>query len=490
MLKRSQIFLAITSLFLLACFSFGQTAAELKRASELFRQGTEKYNKGQYDAAIADYNEYIKIRPNAASVWFNRGIAYMAKAEAAMNRSDFEKAAEDLTQAIKLDPKDKDVFINRGNVYSRLMVIDFNRYLRLAIDDYTQAIKLDPRSAAAYSGRSRVYEDSNQLDKAFADVNTSIRLNPNDAVPYYTRAKIYTFRNNYKAARTDLEKALQIYPGYPQAKIQLNYVNEEARKQAAGTSAVKTAPITPSLVKTEIVDLSDGYKRADDAAKALDHRKVIDIVSRTLPLISMQSEGLPANGLDEFVYLDLLRKRAKAYLSLKLYKEAQDEYTRVVSHSIKNMNRHNDKANVEMRNDRGSGGGAIMATVQTASSIIICKSTFTAVSEWVDTLNDERSIDMSMKFTSAIYMSAIREACAASYYMDGTFEEAKAYGYFGSDIKTRQLNIAIDRYTTAIQYLQVFREAYVARAKSYRGLGRIDLAVADEQKANSLPIKK
>jgi len=49
--------------------------------------------------------------------------------------------------------------------------------------------------------------------------------------------------------------------------------------------------------------------------------------------------------------------------------------------------------------------------------------------------------------------------------------------------------MAIERYSEAINYLKVFRPAYVARAKAYRELGRTDLAIADEQKAATLPVR-
>lgn len=468
--------------------AFAQPADQLKRASDLFKSGVDKYERRQYDAAIADYSEYLKIRPAVATAWFNRALAYKQRADATTSKQDYERADADFTQAIKLNANDADYWLNRGFVRLRLILVDLKRYAPLAISDFTQAIKLKPTLSDAYTGRAQAYDETNRQAEALADANKALRLNPNDYVAYYVRGRQHTFNKNYAAARADLEKAIKLYPQYGAAKSQLNYVISESAKVPATTTTAKQPTVSTHTTAT-VTDAAAGFKLADEAEKARDHRKVIDLVTKTLPLIPMQSEGLPAKEFDEFTYLDLLKKRAKAYLALKLYKEAQEEYGRVVIHSVKNMNRHNAKANEEMRKDMGSGGGAIMATVQTASSTIICKSTFTAVSEWGDILDREKANDMALRLTSGIYMATIREACATAYTMDGGFEEAKAYGYFGASIKTIQLNTAIERYTTAIQYLQVFRDAYVARAKAYRALGRNDLALADEQKANSLPVK-
>ncbi len=488
-----RVVLHVIALLMMATAVLGQPADQLKRASELFKSGVEKFQKGQYDAAIVDYTEYLKIRPTVASAWFNRALAYKQKADLAPLRDDFERAEADLTRAIKLNATDVDYWLNRGFVRLRLIVVDFNKYVPLAAADFTKAIRLKPNLSDAYTGRAQVYQESNRNAESMADANKALQLNPDDYVALFLRAKLNTYAQNFAAARTDLEKAIKLYPDYTAAKSQLSYVISESQKKSA-VSATKTGPVSkaPAVAiapANSITDAGVGFKLADEAEKAGDHRKVIDVVTKTLPLIAMQSEGVPVKEFDEFVYLDLVRKRAKAYLALKLYKEAQDEYTRAVSHAIKNMNRHNEKANEEASKDRGSGGGLIMATVQTASSTIICKSTFTAVSEWSNTLDRERPNDMTLRFTSSIYMGAIREACATSYYMEGTFEEMKSHSNFGNSVKTKQLTTAIERYTTAIQYLQVFREAYVARSKAYRDLGRNDLAIADEQKAATLPVK-
>ncbi|MEQ1644084.1 MAG: hypothetical protein ABL959_11615, partial [Pyrinomonadaceae bacterium] len=69
-------FLLILALVIAAFIpSHAQTAEQLKRASELFKRGTENYKNNRDDAAIADFTEYLKIRPTVAAAWFNRGIA-------------------------------------------------------------------------------------------------------------------------------------------------------------------------------------------------------------------------------------------------------------------------------------------------------------------------------------------------------------------------------------------------------------------------------
>jgi tetratricopeptide (TPR) repeat protein len=48
--------------------------------------------KGDQDKAIADYTEAVRLKPENARAYFNRGIAYKAK-------GDLDKAEQDLTKA-------------------------------------------------------------------------------------------------------------------------------------------------------------------------------------------------------------------------------------------------------------------------------------------------------------------------------------------------------------------------------------------------------
>ena len=54
--------------------------------------------KGEYDKAIADYDEALKLDPKNALAYDSRGVAWYRKGE-------YDKAIADYGEAIKLDPK-------------------------------------------------------------------------------------------------------------------------------------------------------------------------------------------------------------------------------------------------------------------------------------------------------------------------------------------------------------------------------------------------
>ncbi len=70
-------------------------------------RGVEYEIKKEYDKAIADHDQAIKIDPKNPAPYNNRGNAYAAK-------QDFEHAIADYDMAIKLNPKYAEAFLNRG----------------------------------------------------------------------------------------------------------------------------------------------------------------------------------------------------------------------------------------------------------------------------------------------------------------------------------------------------------------------------------------
>jgi len=66
-----------------------------------------------YDAAINDLNEIIRLDPNNDSAYAVRGEAYQKKGQ-------FNEAISDFTEAIRLDPDYDWAYGVRGQVYKQL----------------------------------------------------------------------------------------------------------------------------------------------------------------------------------------------------------------------------------------------------------------------------------------------------------------------------------------------------------------------------------
>jgi tetratricopeptide (TPR) repeat protein len=177
-------------------------------ALDPFTSGDANRNGGRYTEAIEDYDEAIRVEPNYAAAYNNRGRAYYAK-------GDYDKAITDFNQAITLDSNYADAYNNRALAYYAKR--DYDR----ALTDYNQAITLDPEFASAYNGRAYVYLSKQNYTQALADVNQAIRLWPREATWYATRGEIFLDMKDPRQrarARQEFEMALRLCPSFIRAR--------------------------------------------------------------------------------------------------------------------------------------------------------------------------------------------------------------------------------------------------------------------------------
>ena len=103
-------------------------------------RGSTRDDLSDKKAAIDDYDQAIKLKPDSVAAYSNRGLS----------RSDLgnnEAAIADFDQAIRLKPNDADAYFKRGNVRNNL------GDNRAAIADYDQAVKRKPDYTDAYFNR-------------------------------------------------------------------------------------------------------------------------------------------------------------------------------------------------------------------------------------------------------------------------------------------------------------------------------------------------
>ena len=120
-------------------------------------------------------------RGTLAIAYFNRGLAYHRRSQFeranVIAGASFEAAAEqalkDYGEAIRLRPDYAEAYSNRGIVY-----YDKGQFDR-AIQDYDQAIRLNPELPEAYNNRSLAWYKKGQYGLATRDFDHTIKLNKN-----------------------------------------------------------------------------------------------------------------------------------------------------------------------------------------------------------------------------------------------------------------------------------------------------------------------
>ncbi len=126
-------------------------------------RGLAYKSKGQWDKAIADFSEAIRLNPDFAEAFTNRGNIYYGQGQ-------FDRAIEDYDKAIDLKPDLAEAFGNRGNVYRKKGQFD------RAIEDYDKAIRLKPGDGQMFANRGLAYEKKGAPDQALRDFTTARAL--------------------------------------------------------------------------------------------------------------------------------------------------------------------------------------------------------------------------------------------------------------------------------------------------------------------------
>ncbi|NJR21812.1 MAG: serine protease [Richelia sp. CSU_2_1] len=174
------------------------------KADDFYIEGWDKYNKGDYQGAIAAYTQAIKLDPNYAFAYNSRGIART-------ELGDNQGAIADFNEVLRIDPNDVYTYYNRGIARRKL---GDNQG---AIADYNAALRIDPNYANAYISRGNARSELGDKQGALADFNEALRINPNYALAYYNRGIVRRQLGDRQGAIADYDRALQINPNYANA---------------------------------------------------------------------------------------------------------------------------------------------------------------------------------------------------------------------------------------------------------------------------------
>lgn len=207
---------------------------EVGQAVAYNNRGIGYADQEDYERAIRDYNQAIRLDPTLASAYNNRAYVHWKK-------KDYSRALLDYDQAIRLDEKFALAYNGRGNVYAAKnnydrAILDYNQAIRLdsnnavayhnrgiayrkkgdydrAIQDYNEAIRLNPKDPLVYNDRGITYRNKGDYDRAIQNYNEAIRLEPNDDLAYYNRAHQHFYKGQFSAAALDFAKSVELQHG-------------------------------------------------------------------------------------------------------------------------------------------------------------------------------------------------------------------------------------------------------------------------------------
>jgi len=166
------------------------------RGAAYYNRGNAHSAKGDFAAAIADYDEAVKLEPKSARALTNRGIAHSEKGDA-------EAAIADFDAAVKRDPRFASAYFNRANAHAAKGEVD------RAVADYTAALRYDRRNVNAHIARGAPYVARGAPAKARVDMALAARLDRKNAYAVLWR-DIAERRSKQKSVLTRGAKGLDM----------------------------------------------------------------------------------------------------------------------------------------------------------------------------------------------------------------------------------------------------------------------------------------
>jgi tetratricopeptide (TPR) repeat protein len=183
------------------------TAMPVKPAAALTQQ--------QIDACVnRDHNFSLdeQIGGCTASIQSGRwsgkdlGWAYANRCIAYKDQKQYDRAMTDCNQAIRLDPRNDHAFNTRGVIYHLTEKYD------QAIEQYSRAIQLNPNFLDPHHNRGMSYAAKGDYDTAIADYNAALKINPRDALALFERGVAKQKKGDEAGGRADVDAARQIEP--------------------------------------------------------------------------------------------------------------------------------------------------------------------------------------------------------------------------------------------------------------------------------------
>lgn len=303
------------------------------RSIALGWRGITYKNLGDYQKALEDFDEAIKLNPEVAN-WIIefRGSVYFS-----VNR--YEEAVQDLSQAIEVDANNTFALHQRGSAY-----LSIGRHVE-ALQDFDRVIELNPKDSGSILSRGLLYSITKNYEKALQEFNRVVDVSPHDINALLVRGNFHYFLNVYR------DILINCYMSNVNASFDLTTACQSIEHLSLKSYEEIIEDFSENkLIYPESVDLASSlgviYHWTGQHQKALENlNKAISLDQENIEIISERGEVYLAlsqyreaiEDFDKVIKVDekninVITQRGESYLFLKQYENAINDFTRVIKY--------------------------------------------------------------------------------------------------------------------------------------------------------------
>jgi tetratricopeptide (TPR) repeat protein len=257
----------------------------------------------QYDKALGDADECVRLQPTWAKGFSRRGAALFRMDRLGPARDAFEKGLEldsENPTYVRCTKQELQLVMDaiaarkeESLEFKERAIEAFNvQNFKRAEQHLTSAIELDPENHVFYSNRAAAYMAMEKFDKALKDANECVKLQPAWAKGYSRQAAAFLSMSDLPAAREACMKGLDLEPDNQQVKEELR------RVEIAESLSLKDSA-------TEAFKAQDYEKAVEDltAAIRLDPSNQVFFSNRSVAFTAMQMYEKALEDADECIRL-------------------------------------------------------------------------------------------------------------------------------------------------------------------------------------------
>ena len=181
-----------------------QVSLTLLSVKLIILKGNEYLGKHVYSMALDYYDQAVKIDPNYADAWNNKGIALH-------NLRRYKEDIECYDMAIKINPNYADAWNNKGVSLGKL-----GKY-KEAIECNDRTVKIDPNYAKAWNNKGIALHNMRRYKEAIECNDRAVKIDPNYADAWNNKGVSLGKLGKYKEAIECYDMAIKIDPNYAHA---------------------------------------------------------------------------------------------------------------------------------------------------------------------------------------------------------------------------------------------------------------------------------
>ncbi|MFD2201238.1 tetratricopeptide repeat protein [Shivajiella indica] len=170
-------------------------------------KGDVLFSQGEYEAAIAAYDNFLSSKPKNVKALYNRGRANE-------ELGNLEKAEKDFLLALEQDSKNTQVLLSLSNVYQKQK--KHNNALLYA----SYAVEVPGAPAMAYFMKGRALHQIGNTNEAYKEYSAAIKMDKNFGMAYYYRGMLKIATDKKKSGCDDLRAAVKL--NYADAEEAIN----------------------------------------------------------------------------------------------------------------------------------------------------------------------------------------------------------------------------------------------------------------------------